>query len=419
MNGERCSGRLRRSLAEWKTMRVAIATLVVLALNPFVRADDVPGLVPEKPSNGIYVETERGFMVPYTATIPGTTVTFEMVPVPGGEFLLGSPDSEAGRNADEGPQVLVKTRPFWMGKNELRWAEYKLYMSLYNVFKKFETAKIRLVTDTNKLDAITAPTELYMTSFTFEFGEEPQLPAVTMTQYAARQYTKWLSAVTTQQYRLPTEAEWEYAARAGTKTAYSFGDDGSQLAEYAFFAENSKDTGPRKVGLGKPNAFGLSDMYGNVAEWCHDELFADGYARLKDKIAASNGQPLTVMEAYGQPTVHYPRVCRGGSWQNTAAECRSAAKLGSDVPNWKLQDPNLPLSPWWFTDDPARGVGFRLLRSLDELPREEIETFWNIDNSEIQVDVDARISGGRGVYGIVDKDLPEAVTKLKASEKKR
>ncbi len=398
-------------------MRTFLSLALILGVGASLTAGDIPGLSKEKPASGPCVEVDGGFMVPYIATIPGTKVTFEMVPVPGGEFLLGSPDGEPGRSATEGPQVLVKTRPFWMQKNEMRWAEYKEYMSLYQVFKKFETAKIRPVTKENMIDAITAPTELYMPDFTFEYGEDPELPAVSMTLYAARQYTKWLSAVTGQQYRVPTEAEWEYAARAGSKTAYSFGDDPAPLAEHAWFAETSQDTGPRKVGLGKPNAFGLCDMHGNVAEWVQDELLADGYAALNGKVAAANGQPLSVTDVMGQPAVHYPRVVRGGSWESTSAECRSAARLGSDYPIWKKEDPNLPKSPWWMTNDPCRSVGMRLLRSIDELPRDQIEPFWNIDSTDLQLDVDGRVDGGRGGYGIVDPGLPEAAKQLKGKKR--
>lgn len=399
-------------------MRVLFLSLLLTGVCVWAKAGEVPGLVPAKPASGPWVETDQGFMVPYTATIPGTDVQFEMLPIPGGEFLLGSPESEAGRDADEGPQVLVMTRPFWMQKNEIRWAEYTEFMDLYNVFKKFEEGKIRLVTEMNTIDAITAPTALYDPEFTFKFGEDPELPAVSMTLYAARQYTKWLSGVTGQQYRVPTEAEWEYAARGGTKTAYAFGDDPAPLPDYGWFADTSLDKGPRKVGLGKPNAYGLHDMHGNVAEWVQDEYHADGYGCLKAKITAAQGQPLGVFDVLGKPTVHDSRVVCGGSWQDPAEGCRSAARIGSNYSEWKDTDPNLPKSPWWMTDDPVRGIGFRLLRSIDELPRDQIEQFWNIDSESLQLDVDGRIPG-RGVYGLVDKDLPTAVKTLKASEKNR
>ena len=128
-----------------ETMRTVLLTWVLMSVSSFTWAQDIPGLVKEKPASGPFVETDKGFMVPYVATIPGTSVTFEMSPIPGGEFLLGSPESEPGHQADEGPQVRVKTRPFWMQKNEVRWAEYMEYMALYNVFKKFETGKIRFI----------------------------------------------------------------------------------------------------------------------------------------------------------------------------------------------------------------------------------------------------------------------------------
>ena len=162
---------------------------------------------------------------PYSQTIPGTQVVFEMLPVPAGKFLLGSPEDEYGRNPDEGPRVEIHLMPFWIGKCEVTWNEYLEFMNLTNVFEKFDDQGIRAVTEANQIDAITSPSKLYEPSFTFETGDDPRQPAVSMSQYAAKQYTKWLSLLTGDFYRLPTEAEWEYACRAGTTTAYYFGDD--------------------------------------------------------------------------------------------------------------------------------------------------------------------------------------------------
>ncbi|MGI9429237.1 MAG: family 16 glycoside hydrolase, partial [Bythopirellula sp.] len=148
---------------------------------------------------------------PYTATIPGTEVTFDMVPIPAGEFQIGSPEDEEGRNDDEGPQVQVRVGAFWMGKHEVTWAEYQRFMELHNIFDKFNDLGIRTVNDDNIVDAVTAPSKLYEPSFTFSTGDAPDQPAVSMTQFAAKQYTKWLSLTTGEFYRLPTEAEWEYA----------------------------------------------------------------------------------------------------------------------------------------------------------------------------------------------------------------
>jgi len=374
-------------------------------------AAEIPGLVKEKPASGPSVETPRGFMVPYKQTLPGSDVTFDMIPIPGGKYLMGSPDNEPGREASEGPQVEIHVSPFWMAANEVTWAEYRPFMELYAVFKNFEGKGIRKVTDQNRIDAITVPTELYEPTFTFEFGDDPQLPAVSMTQYAAKQYTKWISLTAGLQYRLPMESEWEYACRGGTATPYSFGADPAALGEYARFAGNAGEGGPRKVRQGKPNPFGLYDMHGNVAEWTLDEFFDAGYAYLKGKT------DLTPAKAFVTPQREWPRVVRGGSWENEAAGCRSAARLASDMVAWKETDPNLPKSPWWMTNDPARGVGFRMIRTLDEAPREEIEKHWGIDQDQLKSDVEFRIIQGRGVFGIVDPELPKAMDAAKSKPK--
>ncbi|MCA9065043.1 MAG: formylglycine-generating enzyme family protein, partial [Planctomycetaceae bacterium] len=216
-------------------------------------------------------------MVPYTVLIPGTDASFRMIPIPGGEFAMGSPADEEGRNDDEGPERKVRIAPFWMAETEVTWTEYKKYMGLYTAFKEFQSRNIRVVDESNRVDAISAPTPLYEPDFTFEYGEDPQQPAVSMTQFAAKEYTKWISLTTGQQFRLPTEAEWEYACRAGTTTRYSFGDDASLLGEYAWFDGNTDGKGSQQVRQKKPNPFGLYDMHGNVAEWV-----LDGYAAYRE-----------------------------------------------------------------------------------------------------------------------------------------
>ena len=387
--------------------QLMLVALILTGLASVSRAENktTKGIVSTKPATGPSIKIDAGYMVPYTEKIPGTDIEFQMVPIPPGEFLMGSPMTEAGRGEDEGPQFKVQIQPFWMGRCEVRWEEYKAFMGLYEVFKEFEARKIRPVTDDNRIDAITAPTELYEPSFTYEYGENPQQPAVTMTQYSAKQYTKWMSGVTGDFYRLPTEAEWEYACRAGTGTAYSFGDDPKKLAEYGWFVGNTDESGTQPVGKKQPNPWGLYDMHGNAAEWVLDEYSKSEYAK-------HTGKTLTAKQALAWPTKHYPRIVRGGSWEMTPAQCRSAARFSSDVPAWKEYDPNVPLSPWWFTNDPARGVGFRLLRSPEKLSRTEKEKFWKIDNADIASDVKDRLEEGRGVVGLVDKDLPAAIKKL-------
>jgi formylglycine-generating enzyme required for sulfatase activity len=358
------------------------------------------GMSLQKPDGGPFVAIDGGrggYMIPYVESIERTNITFEMIPIPGGKVTVGSPSTEAGRKDDEGPQFEVELEPFWMAKTELTWAEYKTFMKSYDIFKRLSSDGIREVTDANRVDAITVPTPLYEASFTYEYGDDPKQPAVTMTQYSAKQYTKWLAGLTGNQYRLPTEAEWEHAARAGSKTAYSFGDDVAQLDKYAVYAENTS-SGAAKVGSKAPNAFGLHDMHGNVWEWTIDQYAAKDFG-------GRSGKSLIGLAGVHWPTEADSRCIRGGGWQDPADRVRSAARMGSVDEDWKQEDPNVPLSPWWYTSDPARMVGMRLVRSAKPLDGPSIRRFWEIDAKNIQEDVDARMREGRGAMGLPTKDL--------------
>lgn len=308
--------------------RLVWITLVCLFPISSVVAEDTPGISPKKPSEGPFVKVAEGYMVPYTLRVPGTDELVEMVPVPGGEFLLGSPDDEADRRDDEGPQIKLTVDPMWVAKKEVRWGLYQEYMDLYEIFKKFEAKGMRKVADPNQADAITAPTELYEPSFTYEYGQEKEQAAVTMTQYAAKQFTKWISLLTGAQYRLPTEAEWEYAARAGTGTAFSWGDDAEGIEEHAWYFDNA-DEGQLPSGEKKPNAFGLYDMHGNVAEWTVNAYTEDGYKSFVGK------QGMNATDFVIWPELPSPCVLRGGSWEMDAEELRSAARLASDYEEWR------------------------------------------------------------------------------------
>ena len=386
-----------------------VFVLAALILSPISWAQDSPskqpGISPTKPENGPSVQVKEGFMVPYTLQVPGSDVSLEMIPIPGGVVTMGSPDSEEGHQPDEGPQIKVSVGPMWVAKCETTWKEYKLYMSMYRLFKSLANSGLRKATPTNAADAVTAPTELYDRTFTFEFGEEDNQPATTMTQYSAKQYTKWLSKLTGQQYRLPTEAEWEYACRAGSEGPYSFGNDVSQLDEYAWHAGNS-DAVPHEVGKKKPNKFGLHDMHGNVMEWTVNGYSPEGY-----KFAVENKQPMSILESVFWPDSPENRVVRGGSFQDDAPLLRSAAKVASKDEDWKSEDPNVPLSPWWFTSDPARGVGFRVFRPYEAIDAENMKKFWETDHEYIEMDVRARLDEGRGVSTVVDQDLAKDIEK--------
>ena len=308
-------------------------------------------------------------MRPYTEHIPGTDVSFEMVPIPGGTFLMGSPETEANRSEDEGPQHRVKIDPFWMGKFEVTWDEYEIWNFSLDVQRR----QLRGIepTERDKLaDAVTRPTKPY-TDMTFGMGKEGY-PAICMTQLAAKKYCEWLSAKTGRFYRLPTEAEWEYACRAGTTTAYSFGDDPGRLDEFAWYYDNS-DGQYQKVGQKKPNPWGLHDMHGNVAEWCLDQYDPAFYAKCAE-------QPLTD-NPLRRPSRLYPRVVRGGSWDDDPELLRSAARRGS-TPDWKMQDPQIPQSIWYHTD--AIFVGFRVVRPLVEPPAEVKQQLYGADKSQLE-----------------------------------
>ncbi len=360
---------------------------------------DFPGLVQEKPDTEPFVETAAGYMVPFKIKVPETDVEFEMIPIPGGTVVLGSPDSEADRADIEGPQVEIEVPPFWMAKYEVTWKQYKHFMRFHDAFKRFKDQGIRELNDQNQLNAVAAPSNLYDPGFTYDAGEGPNEAAATMSQFAAKQYTKWISLTTNVFFRLPTEAEWEYACRAGSSTAYSFGDDPNELGDYAWFEENA-DYMRHEVGQKKPNAFGLYDMHGNVAEWVLDMAYEDGYEHLAGK------EGLTVATAFRWPDQWFGRVAKGGSFEASAEECRVASRLLSEE-NWRKDDPNLPRSPYWYTTYPATGVGFRVLVPLHSPgERSDREKFWQADITEIEEVARKREANeGRGVYGLVDERL--------------
>jgi formylglycine-generating enzyme required for sulfatase activity len=299
-------------------------------------------------------------MSAYTNTIPGTNVTYRMVPVRGGEFPMGSPNNEAGRNADEGPQRRVRIGSFWRGACEVTWDEYEMF--LYRARGTGGYTTIDRNPYTNRLaDAVAMPSMPYV-EMSMGMGREGY-PAINMTQHAANKYCEWLSALTGHYHRLPTEAEWEYACRAGTANRFSFGDDEKQLREFAWFEKNSEFK-YQKVGRKKPNAWGLYDMHGNVAEWTLDGYDPRAYEKLSDG----------VVEPFVRGTGPYPHSVRGGSWRDGPAQLRSASRQFSD-PKWKEKDPSLPKSAWHMVD--ADFVGFRIVRPLRVPPADEMHRAWN------------------------------------------
>ncbi len=298
-------------------------------------------------------------MKAFTGTIPGSDVSFEMLPIPGGKFKMGSSENEPGHKPDESPAHEVEISPFWMGKMEVTWNEFELFM--YPQEEKKARESMNLEASLNALtDGVTRPTQPYV-EMSFGMGKDG-FPAISMTQHAANKYCQWLSAKTGHFYRLPTEAEWEYAARAGTTTPYYWGADPAQIGEYCWWGKNA-DFKYQKVGKKKPNPWGLHDILGNVIEWTLDAYDPNYYAT----------SPVT--NPWNRATKPYPHVARGGSWDDEdPAALRVTARRPSSA-DWKIQDPQLPKSVWYHTD--AQFLGFRLVRPLKTPTPEEMLAYWN------------------------------------------
>ena len=266
-------------------------------------ADDGPGRPAPLPVKNAEASAEAG-MKPYAELIEHTELEIDMVPIPGGVFRMGSPEDEADRGEDEGPRREITVSPFWMSKCEITWDQYDVWNEDIDQLRR-KMMSLKMTPRDLAVDGVSRPTEPY-TDMSFGMGRE-DFPAICMTQHAARTYCQWLSAKTGRYYRLPTEAEWEYACRAGTDTPYHFGDDVDELEDYGWFFDNSDDTYQR-VGQKKPNPWGLHDMHGNVAEWVLDQ-----YTPYEEVEETNN--PLAV------PKTLYPRVVRGAVGTAILIDC--------------------------------------------------------------------------------------------------
>lgn len=320
-------------------------------------------VIEEREMAPLITEIEPGSLVDYTEVVPGSGVKFEMVAVEGGTFLMGSPETEPGRAEHEGPQREVEVSPYWIGKTEVSWREFDAYYLETVTREKNELGEMS--------DAITGPTPPYG-SPDQGWGKGSR-PAITMSHYAARKYCEWLSMVTGRKYRLPTEAEWEFAARGGTEGPYFFGGnepeswfaafkrkllggpavDEELLGRYAWYTFNSKRrTHPPFEN--EPNPLGLHNMFGNAKEFCLDWYAPDTYS------AYSSGGVVVDPKGPDNGTEH---VVRGGSYLSEANELRSAARDFSRTEAWLKTDPQNPKSVWWYSD--SREVGFRIVREYE------------------------------------------------------
>lgn len=290
-----------------------------------------------------YTQTNKS----YEQEIPGAAVKFKMIAIPAGTFTIGSPPSEKGRDDDEGPQKKVELSAFWIGEREVTFGEWDAFFKNMGVPQTKDIA----------VDAVSRPTAQYI-DLTWGMGRDSKQPTNSMSQQAALMYCKWLYEKTGVFYRLPTEAEWEYACRSATHRGYN------SLETIAYFKDNSDGKFHKTAEL-KATGYGLYDMLGNLSEWTLDQYDPAAYQKLKDGAK----DPLV------PPASKYPKVVKGGSYMDEASELRCANRIASS-PAWNVRDPQIPKSKWWLTD--GMFVGFRVVRPAQAPSKEEIQKFFTL-----------------------------------------
>ena len=280
-----------------------------------------------RPSQTVTDESE---MKPYTNTIPGTQVSFAMVPIPGGEFVMGSPDNEPGRKPDEGPQHKVKISPFWMGQCEVTWNEYELFM--YPDEERRTRATVPTDAAGDKLaDAVTHPSKPYV-EMSFGMGKDG-FPAIS--HDAARRQQVLPVAQRQDRTILPPA----HRGRMGIRRPRRHDD--------RLFLRRRREQAGRIRLVRAEQRF-------QVPEGRQEEAQSLGplrHLRQRRGMGASTNTTPTIykqcagnggiVDPWNKATKPYPHSVRGGSWDDEAAMCRSAARRGSDR-SWKMQDPQLP-----------------------------------------------------------------------------
>ncbi len=326
------------------------------------------GMIPSAPRELFKKPAEVTEFISFTEQIPNSSVSFRMVAIPGGVYKMGSPEDEPFRKEDEGPVREVEISPFFMAEVEVTWDEYLAFYA--------QTSAEGRSTDTEGLRSCPASETDAISGATPPYGQPDQgwgmgqRPAISFSYHAAETYCKWLTSVTGKTYRLPTEAEWEYACRGGTTTPYFFPGDPEKFEKTGLKAKLSKnDTAvintyiiyygnsssktqlPEMV---KTNPFGLKNMTGNVAEFCSDWYQPDAYSQY----------PVGVIKDPKGPESGEEHVIRGGSFMDMASSLRSAARSYTRTEDWLKTDPQIPKSIWWYSD--CFNVGFRVICEFDE-----------------------------------------------------
>lgn len=297
----------------------------------------------------------------FTEQIPGTPLSLNMVAIPGGSFKMGSDPKEPFHKEDEAPIRNVTLSPYFIAEVEITW---DLYWAFYASTMSEGRTPPEMVFANNSnpdVDAISGPTPPF--GFPDQGWGGGDRPAITMTHYAAETFCQWLSKKTGKKYRLPTEAEWEYAARGGTETPYffagnpkDFSDEGfwrkffdadtDVISSYVIYRKNSRNRTQEPSAV-KANPFGLKNMLGNVMEYCADKYDPKAYT----KGGASVTDPLV--------TEGTEWVVRGGNYTSDAADLRCATRNYTRHDTWLKTDPQQPKSIWWYSD--IKGIGFRVV----------------------------------------------------------
>lgn len=321
----------------------------------------------------------------YTETVlhaDGTT--FEMIPIQGGIFMMGSSPREPDHQPDEHPAHPVHVDSFWMASTETTW---KMYQAFINQFRKGGRYILRdefgfpekyrdQLDSLEPIDMISSPSAPYSPEQAGPLVDrsagaaEPTLqePATGMSRHGALKFCRWLTAQTGHYYRLPTEAEWEYACRAGTTSRFSFGDEEDELEQFgSYFHKENKYFLTSPVGSLKPNPWGLYDMHGNVAEWT-----LDSYRQYRPSRHV-------VKNPISFATELHRGVVRGGHYVGDPIELRSAARLPA-TPEWNNQDPQAPRSIWY--NSSVTEIGFRIVRPRMPPSLNEAHLIWNIDSGK-------------------------------------
>ncbi|MDR2472538.1 MAG: SUMF1/EgtB/PvdO family nonheme iron enzyme [Tannerella sp.] len=297
----------------------------------------------------------------FTEHIPGTSVSLNMIAVKGGTFQMGSTSKENFHKNDEAPVRNVTVGSFFMAEIETTWEQFWTFFA--STMSEGRTLPETVYANNSRpdVDAVSGPTP--------PFGNPDQgwgsgqRPAITMTHYAAETFCQWLSLKTGKKYRLPTEAEWEYAARGGAVTPYffdgkpsDFSDKGfwrkffdpktEPIGDYVIYAANSNNRTQLPDNV-KPNPFGLKNMLGSVMEYCADKYSADTYSSTSSDVS----NPLC--------TEGDEWVVRGGLYSSDASDVRCAARSHTFHDEWLKTDPQQPKSIWWYSD--IKGIGFRVV----------------------------------------------------------